>query len=102
MDSSKTSHYPLGALFLVFAGATCLVFGGVLMMGFAQDWHPLLASSNAGVVFAVSGVALAGSGVFPIVFALLAAAERRSAALLDPAQGASTQHAAAQRSGESI
>ncbi|MBL8484448.1 MAG: hypothetical protein JNJ60_19795 [Rhodocyclaceae bacterium] len=79
MDSSKISHYPIGALLMVFLGAVCLVFGGVLMMGFGHDWHPLLASSNAGLVFAVSGVALVGSGIFPIVFALLAAADRRAA-----------------------
>ena len=66
---------PLFAWLMILSGGLCALSGLALMAGFGRAWHPLLASDGAGIVLLVSGIALAGSGVFPLVFARLAAAD---------------------------
>ncbi|MFV0664537.1 hypothetical protein [Denitromonas sp.] len=66
---------PLFAWLMILSGGLCALFGLALMAGFGLAWHPLLASDGAGIVLLVSGIALAGSGAFPLVFARLAAAD---------------------------
>lgn len=63
-------------VWLIALGALCVLFGLALTAGIGSGWHPLLASDGAGIVFIVSGIALAGSAAFPLVFARLAAGDR--------------------------
>ncbi|HQU89065.1 MAG: hypothetical protein H6944_12455 [Zoogloeaceae bacterium] len=73
MNAPQHKSPPLFAWLLLVCGALCTVFGLLLMTGVGADWHPLLATDGAGIVMLVSGIALAGSGAFPLVFARLAA-----------------------------
>ena len=60
---------------MALCGTATTVFGLALMLRAGRDWHPLLAEDGAGVVFLVSGIALAGSAAFPIVLRRLASAD---------------------------
>lgn len=71
--SASSSRAPRAALLLVACGVLCAAAGLLLALGVGRTWHPLLAADGAGIVLIVSGVALAGSGLFPVVLARLAA-----------------------------
>ncbi|KAA3655636.1 MAG: hypothetical protein DWQ11_00175 [Proteobacteria bacterium] len=73
MSTPSPATSSLLAWLMILAGAVCIVFGLALMAGVGGGWHPVLASDGAGIVLLVSGIALAGSGAFPLVFARLAA-----------------------------
>lgn len=75
-DSSPAArrfHVPLPALLMVACGVAGIVFGMLLLAGIGRHLHPLLDGDGAGIALLVSGVALAGSGLFPVAFAWLAA-----------------------------
>ena len=72
---TPSTRVPWLAWFMALCGAATTVFGLALMFGAGRDWHPLLAEDGAGVVFLVSGIALAGSAAFPLVLRRLASAD---------------------------
>lgn len=76
--ATTAAGFPLFAWLLALAGALLMLFGLALMLGAGVGWHPLLAESGAGVVFLVSGIALAGSAAFPMVLRRLAAQDHRA------------------------
>ncbi|WP_246116266.1 hypothetical protein [Denitromonas halophila] len=73
MTEARPKSPPVLASLMIAIGALCTIFGLALTAGLGADWHPLLATDGAGIVMLVSGIALAGSGAFPLVFARLAA-----------------------------
>ncbi|TVO67909.1 hypothetical protein [Denitromonas ohlonensis] len=75
MTEARPKSPPVLASLMIVIGALCTIFGLALMAGLGADWHPLLATDGAGIVMLVSGIALAGSGAFPLVFARLAAGD---------------------------
>lgn len=78
MDAPPSSpRTPRAALLLVAAGMLCSLLGLLLAVGVGRTLHPLLAADGADVVLVVSGVALASSGLFPVVLARLAARDVR-------------------------
>lgn len=68
------------ALALIFIGVCCLIAGTLFLLGIGAGLHPLLASDegrhSVGIVLLVSGIALAGSGAFPLALAWLTAQDK--------------------------
>ncbi|MCB1957144.1 MAG: hypothetical protein KDG55_15805 [Rhodocyclaceae bacterium] len=67
---------PWHARLLLGLGGLCALTGGAIAGGLGADWHPLFGSDGSALVFFVSAMALVGSGLFPIVLARLADADR--------------------------
>lgn len=60
-------RYPASFVILTGLGILCAIPGAVSLLGFGGLLHPVLEDPMAGVAFIVSGVALLGSGAFPLV-----------------------------------
>ncbi|MCB1886214.1 MAG: hypothetical protein KDH20_01290 [Rhodocyclaceae bacterium] len=74
-DRRNAPPVPWHARLLLALGGVCGLAGSAVAADLVSAWHPLLAADGTAIVLLVSAVALVGSGLFPIVFQRLAAAD---------------------------
>jgi hypothetical protein len=68
-------RFPLSFITLTGLGLLVTVPGVAAVMGYGARIHPLLSDTGAGIALLVSGVALIGSGMFPLVISRLMRSE---------------------------
>ncbi|HEX5394494.1 MAG TPA: hypothetical protein VFW68_14520 [Rhodocyclaceae bacterium] len=75
---SAMRRFPLSFIVLTGLGLLVTVPGVAAVMGYGARIHSLLADTGAGIALLVSGVALIGSGMFPLVISRLMRREAKA------------------------